>query len=86
MPQARAKTNEEQKKPEEKRREKGILGIGSALTGSATFFFFSLFQTSHVAHNLHFFYFLGLYLWHMETARLGVRSGLQMLAYATATL
>ena len=32
-----------------------------------------------------FFFFLGLYLWHMEDPRLGVESELQQLAYATAT-
>ena len=32
------------------------------------------------------FFFLGLYLWHMEVPRLGVKSELQLPATATATL
>jgi len=31
-----------------------------------------------------FFAFLGPYLWHIEVPRLGVKSELQLLAYATA--
>ena len=31
-----------------------------------------------------FFFFLGLYPWHMEIPKLGVESELQLLAYATA--
>ena len=32
-----------------------------------------------------FIFFLGLYLWHMEVLRLGVKSELQPPAYTTAT-
>ena len=32
-----------------------------------------------------FFFFLGPYPWHMEVPRLGVKSELEMPAYATAT-
>ena len=35
--------------------------------------------------KLFFFSFLGLHPWHIEVARLGIKSGLQLLAYATAT-
>ena len=33
----------------------------------------------------HFFFFLELHSWHMEVPRLGVKSELQLLAYATVT-
>ena len=33
----------------------------------------------------HFFFFLGLHLWHMKVLKLGVKSELQLLAYATTT-
>ena len=33
----------------------------------------------------YFFFFLGLHLWHIEVPRLGVKSELQLPAYATAT-
>lgn len=33
-----------------------------------------------------FFHFLGLYLWHTEVARLGVKLELWWPAYATATM
>ena len=42
----------------------------------------------HIYKNIQLsfiFCFLGLYLWHMEIPRLGVKSELQLLAYATAT-
>ena len=38
-----------------------------------------------VTQFLFLFFFLGLHLWHVEVPRLGVKSELQMLAYATAT-
>ena len=38
----------------------------------------------HVTSANHFF-FLELYPWHMEVPRLGVKSELQLLTYATAT-
>ena len=34
---------------------------------------------------LFYFIFLGLHLWHMEVSRLGVKTGLQLQAYTTAT-
>ena len=36
-------------------------------------------------HLNHYFFFLGLHPWHMEVPRLGVKSELQLPAYATAT-
>ena len=43
-------------------------------------------ETSHyVGVDFFVFFFLGLYLWHMEVSRLGVKSELQLPAYATAT-
>ena len=33
-----------------------------------------------------YFVFLGLHLWHMEVPRPGIKSELQLLAYATATV
>ena len=46
-----------------------------------------LFNPSHPTGyylSIYLFCFLGLHLWHMEVPRLGVKSGLQLLAYTTA--
>ena len=56
----------------------GWIRFRCATTGtpkpSSAFFFF-----------LTFLFFLGLHLWHVEVPRLGVKSELQLPAYATAT-
>ena len=42
-------------------------------------------ENSLMYYYYYFFVFLGPHPWHMEVPRLGVESGLQLLAYATAT-
>ena len=50
-------------------------------------FFSSIIQFSLAVSFFFFFFFcfLGLYPWHMEVPRLGVKSELQLQAYSTAT-
>ena len=62
-----------------------IIGISIIKFITCTCFYFHMWIFFFSFLFFFFLLFLGLHPWHMEVSRLGIKSELQLLAYATAT-